>query len=237
MAQFIYDDFVSDNIPGCHLTNSAQVKAFITASMKTPITILDVFLISIVYKKEVLLEWHVAAEINGESRMIFMPVWCPSNMEQAHLEITKHQEAFKDDRYPKCPLIPRDFILINNQYPCHIIQGEDEELYIKRIKIWASQTIVEQFAATVNQNDAVAVPVLITMHNSFYKNLYDIGWLIITDDRPQLLSIDAVHPSWGLAVVDNYEPLPDNFSFSLNSVDYTIFEDEENGKFLAKNLS
>ena len=118
--------------------------------------------------------------------------------------------------------------------PCQLI-SERETLYLKKIKLWASQKMVQDFILeTTPYENVIAQMVAIKMHTTCCKNLQDIGWLLHLDDGIAVLPIDHIRENSFHVSIDKVSFLSAGACFGLNGQRYIIAEDSENGQFIAK---
>lgn len=235
MEKFNFNDFVSDNIPGCPLSNSMIVRQAAEATLQNKYPIKDISLVGLLYTKEILLEWHVKVLIGEQPGLIRLPVYIPLDETLAMQQLEKHARAATLPNLQQIKYTPGDYFLISYLYPCQLVQDDAGELYIKRFTIIPSQRIVQELLTDILQCDLVtATLVVITFHTPFYKEMNDIGWLLNLDGTPSMISIDRIHTQMGIFQIDKYEEFPQGSSFILNHQKYIVEDDEDNGLYLAK---
>ncbi len=236
MEQFIYNDFISDDIPGCPLTNSKLVrKAIETVKPDDKSTILDISLIGLNYKDEILLEWQIWMENESHQTFVRLPVFIPPDKNLAQQQLDKHSKVTMSSDFAAFRFSPGDYFLMHYKYPCQLISDKEGNLYIKRLNMFASQKIVQEFLSTILRCDLVtATMVVINFHTLFDKGMHDIGWLVNFDGTPGIISIDRIQPQLGFIFIDGYDELPEESIFELNSKKYIVRCDDENGIYIAK---
>lgn len=237
MATFTYNDFVTDDIPECPLTNSHQVRQAAANILQDNVKINDIQLIGIAYNNEIMYEWLINIEIENEAKSLPLPLYLPKDPEKAAYIIKVHSEIVQYIDLPEIAHIykPDDYILIDHKYPCQIKLDKHNNLCIKRFEMFASQKIIQEYFMSVLGCELVtATMVVINMHSLCYKNLHDIGWLINMDGIPSLTSLDRRYTNLGFFIIDGFDELPKDTVFGLNSQKYIVTEDNENGQFIAK---
>ncbi|MBQ8464911.1 MAG: hypothetical protein IJ545_02755 [Alphaproteobacteria bacterium] len=238
MNKFNYNDFVSDTIPGCVLTNDKIVRQAAEQALQgadVSAKIKSVNLIGLLFPTEILLEWHVSVQIEERSALIRLPVYIPPDETLAAQQLEKHSRAAQIEDLQEIKYNPGDYFLMYYQYPCQLVLGDDGSLYIKRFVILPSQKIVQELLSDVLHCELVTATLVVsTFHTFFYKGMNDICWLLNLDGVPSMISIDRSHTQMGIIQIDKYDEFPEGQTFELNHQKYSVECDEENGIYLAK---
>ena len=234
MAKFNYNDFVTDDIPECPLSNSKVVQQCLEQQLFPSPAILEINLVGIMFKGVLLHEWHILFASEKQKLYLKLPLFMPYDVQQAESLIAYHSQASLANA-PKYTYAPGDYLLIAGKYPCQLIMGDDNVLYLKRFNFFASQHQIQEFMQQVLQYKLVtATMVIITKHNFCYKGLQDIGWLLNLDGMPSLMSMDRRFLDTGFSFIDDFQELPIDTIFEIDGQKYIVTEDEDNGEFIAK---
>lgn len=236
MEQFIYNDFISDDIPGCPLTNSKLVRKAVEVSIsEDKLTILDISLIGLTYTDEILLEWQIWMQNESQLNCLRLPAFIPSSPNLAIQQIAKHTNIAKIKDFEAFRFNPGDYFLVHYKYPCQLISDEEGNLYIKRLNLFASQKIVQDFFhATLRCALVTATMVIINFHTLCQKEMHDIGWAVNFDGNFALVPIDSIQTPLNFVMIDGYDEIPEESIFELNSKKYIVRCDDENGIYIAK---
>lgn len=235
MAKFIYNDFVTDDIPECPLSNSQLVKQAASRLLQDDVEIIDVQLYGIVYENEVLHEWFIQTVVKNVHQTLRLPLYLPRDEKQAARQIALHSQITSLSDLPTVPYEPDDYLLVGYKYPCQLKLDAHNNLCLKRIEMFASQKMVQDFMmATMGCEIATAAMIIINMHTLCCKDLHDIGWLINMDGMPSITALDRRYANSGLTFIDGFDELPIDAVFGINNQKYIVAEDPENGQFIAK---
>lgn len=231
MGKFIYNDFVSEELNGCPLTKSQQVKEVVSNIIEQPHEITDIRFIGMLFQNTLLYEWWISLTKDNEPFLLRLPLYMPRDQKKAASYIKLHNEAYQNGEF--CVFEENTYILVNN-HPCHLLVDEQDNIEIKKIVLWPSQKMIQEYAELITKSPAAASLALIRLKHTNGDDLFDIGWMICCDEQETLISIDAgqleLYPgTW----ISDFEPFPHPY-FHLNGQKYSIAEDDENGQFIFK---
>ena len=234
MAQFILNDFISDRVPHCPLSNSKLVSQAYRSIMHVEGEIYDIRFVGLIYKKEILFEWNILIKSETTLTIIPIPFYIPAySNEQEVLE--KHTKAHHNPSTLVHNFSNNEYLLIDGKYPCQLIRDDAGVLHVKRIEYFASQKMIQDFLKSIYNFELVAAAmVVINFHTLCCKGLYDIGWLISMDGTLSCLSLDRRFTNLGFYIIDGYEEVNIGEKFNLNGQDYIVEENEDIGQFIAK---
>ena len=239
MLQFNYSDHVSDNIPGCTLTNSDIVRKAILSLTKKQYSILNINLVCIIIDDDTILsEWHALVENNNQQSVIRLPVYIPENENAAIQQLQNHSKAKNLENVESFVYPHESFIIFENKYIGMVIH-ENDIIYIKRIITWGSQKLVQDFLSVISKDYASATLVTVDLYspttNKQKPHPQDIVWLTNVDGNLGILPFIHANSQYNLLYTSHYQELTPGQQFMINSQNYVIGCDDENGIFIAKN--
>lgn len=239
MVQFNYSDHVSDNIPGCRLTNSNIVREAVLSLTKNTYSVLDINLVCIfVDDYNIISEWHALVEANDQLSVMRLPVHIPENVEDAMQQLQKHNQVKNLEDIKRFAYPHESFIIFENKYICMVIH-ENDTIYIKRIITWGSQKLVQDFLSLISQETASATLATIDLYSPTTskktKRPQEIVWLTNVDGSLGVFPLIQANSQYNLLYTSHYQELTPGQQFMINSQNYVIGCDDENGIFIAKN--
>lgn len=236
MEKFVYEDFTSNQLEGCALMNSRIVhgvisEIFAASAEMADAEIDDIHFVCLYYQNTLLYEWWVNSSKDDKIFVTRLPFYVPNDPNKAKAYIELHTQAYEKGNGTICQ--NENYILVNMQ-PCQVLIDEAGNIEIKKIVLWASQKMVQEYMSFIR--DCTAAAQLVIAHTRTANNVcsFDIGWLVICNEEQYFLSVSA-HPLFSLIgnVIKECEPLNQPY-FGLSGHKYTVAEDEENGQFLVR---
>jgi len=235
MTGFNYDDFVADNLPGQTqvLLNSQAVRQLATEKLKFQ-EVSCIYLTGKVLNNKIFHQWFVVGRADNQGIAIFVPVCIPENEQEAKVYLNKHMQVAINKEIEAFVYSDEDYLTIADKYACQVHIDEDENIVIKRIKIWASQKMVQEFISLLFDCDASATLVINESQIGDSK-FNDIGWLIYANETEMFFPIDGVQYGFEqYARSLGTKELDIGSCFGLNQQKYIIAEDSENGQYIRK---
>lgn len=238
MTQFIFNDFISDYIPECPLSNSDVVRQAAIRTIDDLGEILEIYLVGVLYQETILFEWFVSHKKNNsdQTATLHLPLYIPQDANQAAEIIQKHYRAFQNDETMIRTLKANDYLLIGEKYPCQLVCNEKGTLYIKRIELFASQKLVQDFFTSMTNAELVTATMVITTFHIPGRSdkIQDIGWLLNIDGDSSFINLSWDTSFLSLCIIDECKEVNLGDKFALSGQEYIISEDEDNGQFIAK---
>ena len=238
MAQFNLFDCLSDNIPGCALTNTVLVRHAIEFSLEGHGTIQDIYLVGLLFNKEILLEWHARVEIEKSFVIIRLPVYLPPIEELAIAQVEKHNKAGTMKNLKEYPYSPNSYLLMGGIHPCLFVE-ENGEFYIKKITMWGSQKLIQDFLSAVTGDLVTATLTTIDFYTPSTEpkpqRPKDLVWLTNFGGSIGILPILQKDAGNTFIYMHNPEEVTKGDEFAINCQKYSVDCDDDNGIFIAKN--
>ena len=237
MAQFNIQDCVTDDIPGCALTNTALVRQAVEFSLEGHGTIQDIYLVGLLFNKEILLEWHARVEIEKSFMIVRLPVYLPPIEELAIAQVEKHNKAGTMKNLKRYPYPPNSYLLMGGIHPCLFVE-ENGEFYIKKITMWGSQKLIQDFLSAVTGDLVTATLTTIDFYTPSTEpkpqRPQDVVWLTNFGGSIGILPILQKDAGNTFIYMHNPEEISEGAEFTINHHKYLVGCDDDNGIFIAK---
>jgi len=194
----------------------------------------DIWLTSRFWNKELLNQWLVIIDINGKRTAVVVPVYVSGSPSEKEIVRNKYLEANVSDE--KIFMYQdKSYIILENQYPCQVLIDKNNDIFIKRIEIWASQKMVQDFFGLRSNGVTYACLVIHTMKLANDCQFNVIGWCIYQDELEMFVPFDGRYFGFEkFAESVDMNAIVPNSHFSVDLQEYVVYEDKKNGLYLSK---
>jgi len=232
MTKFNCNDFLSDKLPKGGLYSSVMLRDVIKRDLDITGKVNHIVFGSRVYNNEVLYQWIVFFDINEVETGFIYPAYVPEDPQKAKLVMKKHQDSVNAEFFVYSD---GDYLLWGGKYPCQVHIDDNENIFIKKVEIWASQKMVQDFLSLIIGDDVCANLVICTSQIGSSERYNCIGWSAYANEREMFVSLVNVIYGFELfAKLIETRTIEVGTTFGINLQRYAVAEDKENGLYLCK---